>query len=209
VSVNKNGVIPAALAGAEDLDVRDIDVSSLRLEGVAPTRSGHEDVTAPFDGEPCACSTAGADGIEDLTLKFSASALLDAIGPVSRDEERLVTLTGNLIDGEPFTSRDCIVIRGGGSGKNNGDRVARLRVTPSTPAWDRVQRVTYELPEAGDVTLTVVSVTGRKVIEVVRGVQSAGEHTAEWNAAIVPNGVYFYHLVEGAATESTRLLLFR
>jgi hypothetical protein len=105
------GLIPAALLGTGDLDVNDIDVASLQLEGVAPVRSAYEDVAEPFAGDLCGCTEAGPDGLLDLTLKFSARDLIGAIAS-SQSGERELTLTGTLLDGTPIEGQDCIVTVG-------------------------------------------------------------------------------------------------
>ncbi len=43
LNVKTKGVLPVAILGT-DLDVRNIDISTLRFNGVAPVRSGFEDV---------------------------------------------------------------------------------------------------------------------------------------------------------------------
>ena len=80
----RGGVLPVAVLGTMDVDVDDINVSSLLLEGVAPLRHSYEDVAAPVeDGEECECTTAGPDGYMDLTLKFQKSEIAAALGAVS------------------------------------------------------------------------------------------------------------------------------
>ena len=106
-------VVPAAVLGNWDFDVNNIDIASLLLEGVAPTRSSYEDVAAPFGGDLCGCAENGPDGLMDLTLKFSREDLLTALGSPQRGDLSL-TLTGTLLDGTPFEARDCIVLVPGG-----------------------------------------------------------------------------------------------
>jgi hypothetical protein len=110
INVKSHGVTPAAILGTESLDVQDIDVSSILLEGVAPIRHGYEDVATPFDGELCDCSDEGPDGWMDLTLKFRTQEFVAAIGWVEGPLE--VTLTGVLLDGTPFEISDCILLKG-------------------------------------------------------------------------------------------------
>jgi hypothetical protein len=110
VNVKSRGVTPVAILGSEDIDVQDIDVASLLLEGVPPIRHGYSDVATPFDGELCDCSEEGPDGWMDLTLKFSTQDFVAAIGWVEGPLE--VTLTGVLLDGTPFAISDCILLKG-------------------------------------------------------------------------------------------------
>jgi len=107
---NKGGVLPVALLGTEFLDVTQIDPASILLEGVAPIRHAYEDVTTPVDGDECECTTLGPDGYTDMTLKFQVrdiSLVLQGALPGSVLE---LTLTGQLLDGTPFETTDCVTI---------------------------------------------------------------------------------------------------
>jgi flagellar hook assembly protein FlgD len=59
------------------------------------------------------------------------------------------------------------------------------------------------------VRLAVYNASGRKVAEVVRGEREAGVHTVEWDAARLPNGIYYYHIAAGARTGAAKLVLVR
>lgn len=112
LNVKGNGVLPVAILGSDDFDVNDIDVSLVRLAGVAPLRSSIEDVAAPVvDPEECECTTAGADEFYDLTLKFDKQSIVDALDPFVDGEEVTLEITGELLDGTPFIGSDCIIIK--------------------------------------------------------------------------------------------------
>jgi hypothetical protein len=108
---NKGGVLPVALLGTEFLDVHDIDPASILLEGVAPIRHGYEDVTTPVYGE-CECTTLGADGYTDLTLKFQVRDLSPILAAYQPGDVVELTLTGQLLDGTPFETTDCVKVLG-------------------------------------------------------------------------------------------------
>jgi hypothetical protein len=111
LNLNSRGVLPVAILGTPDFDVYDIDVGSLRLEGVPPIRSGYEDVATPlFD--TCDCTTEGPDGLMDLTLKFSTQEIVASLDDVSGGEELELRLTGVTVDGIPFEGIDCVIIVG-------------------------------------------------------------------------------------------------
>lgn len=205
LNVRTMGIVPTALIGGIDLDVHTIDVATLRLEGVSPDRWSYEDVSPSYAGDICECSKDGPDGVEDMTIKFSAPDLVAAIGPVVDGEERLLTLTGNLLSGEPFEASDCVLIHArGGTGPRG-----RVAIFSNSAAWEPQQWVTYELPDAAEVSLGVYNVSGRQVAEVVRATQTAGVHTVEWNAGQIPAGIYFYRLEAGALAGSAKIMLFR
>jgi hypothetical protein len=108
INPRSQGRIPVALLGTADFDITQIDVATVRLEGVAPVDSSYEDVATPFLGELCGCTEAGADGFEDLTLKFNTQELIDALGVLPTGDLQL-TLSGALHDGTLIEGLDCVV----------------------------------------------------------------------------------------------------
>ena len=72
--------------------------------------------------------------------------------------------------------------------------------------------IPYQIPTAAHVRLEVFNVLGQRVATLVDGEQSAGAHTAVWDATnaagqAVGAGVYIYRLVSGGATLSRRMVL--
>jgi sugar lactone lactonase YvrE len=107
------GVLPVAILGTEDFDVNDIDIASIRLEGVAPIRSSYEDVAAPLpEANDCNCTTDGPDGFLDLTLKFKTQEIVEALGDVNDGDVLSLTFTGSLSDETPIEGEDCVSIVG-------------------------------------------------------------------------------------------------
>lgn len=106
------GLLPVAVLGTKDFDVFTIDPASIRLAGVAPTHSSYEDVSTPvLDSEDdCACTTEGADGYLDLTLKFDPQKIVSTLGQVSDGDLLSLTLRGECIGGLHLLGKDCVVI---------------------------------------------------------------------------------------------------
>ncbi|MDC0591913.1 BspA family leucine-rich repeat surface protein [Balneolaceae bacterium] len=70
-------------------------------------------------------------------------------------------------------------------------------------------QIQYALPEATDVTLEVFNSVGQKVMELVNGQQSAGYHTATFDASGLSSGVYLYKLTTPSFTETKKMLLIK
>jgi len=68
--------------------------------------------------------------------------------------------------------------------------------------------ISFDLAEAGNVSLNVYDITGRLVVTLVDGQMDAGSHVVAWDASSVSSGVYFYKLTAGdySATKSMNLL---
>lgn len=118
---NSSGVFPAAVVGAVDFDVATVDPASLRLVGVAPVFNDFKDVATPFvpyigKQSEYDCTDAGADGFDDLRLKFNTQDVVAAIEaalgrPVQNGEVLILQLDGQLYDGTPIVGEDVIVIQ--------------------------------------------------------------------------------------------------
>jgi hypothetical protein len=108
------GVTPMALLGSDGMDIDNIDVSSIEINGVSPIRSNRDDVGGPAReaAEDCECAEGDYDGIFDLTLKFSTQEIVATLGAVSRGDVVELTLTGTLNDGTAFEASECVVIVG-------------------------------------------------------------------------------------------------
>ncbi len=116
-----NGKFPAAILGTADFDVITVDPASLRLVGVAPAFNDIRDVATPyvpFTGRQTEndCTDAGADGLEDLRLKYDTQDVVAAIEaalgrPVQNGEVLILPLNGQLYDGTPIIAEDVIVIQ--------------------------------------------------------------------------------------------------
>lgn len=112
INPKSKGVLPAAILGSSDFDVKTIDPASVRLrlqgseDGVAPIRWSLEDVATPFesaeDKENCFsdCNTMGPDGYMDLTFKFDTQEVIEALGDFSAGQCLVLEVVGNLEDGQ-------------------------------------------------------------------------------------------------------------
>jgi len=109
------GFISVAILGTEDLDVADIDPSTVQLEGEFAIRFNLEDVATPFEGEfseDClSCNEAGGDGLLDLVLKFDKRDVVEAISGFVDGECLKLTLTGELFDSPGIIGGDIVLIR--------------------------------------------------------------------------------------------------
>ena len=69
--------------------------------------------------------------------------------------------------------------------------------------------ITYDLPEARAVTLTVYDVLGRRVARLDEGVRAAGRHRLRFDASRLSAGVYVYAIEAGDFRASRRMVLLK
>jgi flavodoxin len=93
------------------------------------------------------------------------------------------------------------------SSRNETPKSFELRQNYPNPA-SPVTIISYSLPRAGNVLLTISAVNGRKVATIVSGHQDAGYHQAMWDGSQLPPGKYLYRLQAGSfsAIREARLI---
>ncbi len=74
--------------------------------------------------------------------------------------------------------------------------------------FNATTNISFNLADAGNVSLNVYDITGRLVVTLVDGQMDAGQQVVVWDASNVSSGVYFYKLSTGdyTATKSMNLL---
>jgi hypothetical protein len=212
------GVLPVALLGGPDFDVHDVNVFSLRLEGVAPLRHSYEDVSGPpASAEECACSEGGADGYTDLMLKFRRTEIVDAIGESYGTVE--MALTGNLNDGSSLGASDCVQVekeRGKGDGPRRNASGSRAKLLSATPnPFNPATVIRYKVPEGGgQVTIQIYDTSGKLVRTLVNERQVSGQKKVTWHGRndqgqSVATGVYFYRMTAPGFEMTRKMVLLK
>jgi len=74
--------------------------------------------------------------------------------------------------------------------------------------------ISFNLPEAGQVTLAVYNILGQQVAIVAEGLFSAGPHEVVWDGTDdsgvpVSSGVYLYRIQTGQFSETRKMLLMK
>ncbi|MFQ5707058.1 MAG: lamin tail domain-containing protein [bacterium] len=219
LSVENNAILSVAILGSNQLDVRDIDPSTVRLAGAAPFRHRVEDLSTPVpEGEACDCTTEGADGDKDLHLNFETEPIIAAVGSAKNGDEVVLTLTGKLKDGVAIEGKDCVLIRSKGLTKpaafaENIPLDYALQENHPNP-FNPETVIQFQLPEAAFVDLKVLNVLGQVIRTLVARKVAAGDHRVRWDGKDdagnpVTSGVYFYHLKSEKFSQVKRMTLVR
>ena len=78
--------------------------------------------------------------------------------------------------------------------------------------FNPITQITYDLPNAADVTITIYNLMGQEIAKLINSKQDAGTHQIMWNGLDqfgrqVTSGVYFYRL-QTADYVATRKMMF-
>jgi hypothetical protein len=116
-----------AIVGEDSFDVALIDVESVTLSradgvgGIArPAGRGRkfgvsiQDVATPFNSETCDCHRLRDDGLDDLVVAFSMREIAGILelDTLRRGDDVGLVISGNLVNGTPFSASDCVRIVG-------------------------------------------------------------------------------------------------
>lgn len=202
--LDAGGSLQVALLGAPSFDALQVDPAKVRFASLSPTLFAIGDVAGlPADRlDPCACATAGGDGLDDLLFTFPADALRSALGGAGTHE---VVMTGALRDGTPFAARACVHVAEYATPADRRGRTA-VRVTAQTPAGCEIG---FTLREGGITRLTAIDVGGRIAARIVNGWYPRGEHRVTWDPGALRSGVYFLRLEAGDQVVVQRFPLTR
>jgi hypothetical protein len=75
-------------------------------------------------------------------------------------------------------------------------------------------KIRYSVPEGGDVSLVIYNITGKRIMELVKSFQNAGNYEVLWNGkdeagAPVSSGIYFYTLKAGNFNQTRKMILIK
>ena len=90
-SKKKRAVLPVTILTGDNYDLSEIDIASIKLEGVAPSRSSIKK--------------------NKIDLKFSLLDIISALGDVTNGDTVILKMTGALTDDTNFIGEDQVIIK--------------------------------------------------------------------------------------------------
>ena len=75
--------------------------------------------------------------------------------------------------------------------------------------FNPVTTIKYQIPHRSNVSLKVYDILGNKIADLVNEEKSSGVYEANWNAANLSSGVYFYQLKAGDFITTKKMILMK
>lgn len=98
----------------------------------------------------------------------------------------------------------------GVSVERDADRASEYVLSQNYPnPFNPSTTISFNLPQSGNVTLTVYNVLGQQVATLVNGALNAGTHSVPFDASRLASGVYVYELRAGSFVQQKRMMLVK
>lgn len=182
------------------LDVWTIDVPSLRLNGVA----------ADTD-HPSAVGDHDMDGIEDLMVKFSRSAVIAAL----EEGDAITVMVSGYANGSFFCGMDTVtVFNKPDDADDSSYDVAGLPLKARPNPFNPTTTIEYNVPKPGRVLVQIWDVCGRLVRTLEDTHRPTGKYSTVWNGTdsaghSVAAGIYFCRIDIDGKQSSKKLVMIR
>jgi PKD repeat protein len=182
-------------------DVTIVDQLGQPLSGATVTGFFNAPNTRPRTG------TTGANGVAVLTSKSTPAPPADWCFEVTDVTHATYTYdpSSNVVT-RACESGFVFSVKTAGSQPLPDEFVLKQnRPNPFNPTT----RITFGLPDACHVNLSVYNIVGQRVATLVEGYLPAGYHTAKWDGSSAASGIYLYHLKADNFTSSKKMILMK
>jgi hypothetical protein len=75
--------------------------------------------------------------------------------------------------------------------------------------FNAITVIRYYISNTGSIQLSIYNILGQRVATLFDGDQQAGEHSAIWNAADIPSGIYFAQFKSATNVEMVKMVLLK
>jgi hypothetical protein len=85
----------------------------------------------------------------------------------------------------------------------------RISLSTYPNPFNLTATISFELPRAQEISVVIYDVLGRRVCEIARGMQTAGNHELRFDASGLSSGIYFVRLKAGDFAVAKKVLLLK
>jgi hypothetical protein len=91
----------------------------------------------------------------------------------------------------PVTTNKAVLLVDSLMGISNQDMIESLHFYNSPNPFSNGTKLSYNVPEQGDVSINLYTAMGKSLVQIVSGPHSQGEYSVEPNFVSLPAGIYF------------------
>ena len=149
-------------------------------------------------------STSNLNGTATIWAQEGSNTIGNVVSTMvkGRDSDGLVAVATH---GAGIYSASLITSVEDGSSLPDNYTLSQNYPNPFNPST----KISFSLPQAGKVKLSLFDALGRNVQEIANKEFSAGNHSINFNAANLTSGVYFYRIEAGSFVQSKKMILLK
>ncbi|NOS85787.1 MAG: T9SS type A sorting domain-containing protein [Ignavibacteria bacterium] len=156
-----------------------------------PALSGRTIVNASTTSNASTSTSPDIAGFRTGPGAFGAGAIFSLVGP-----------TDIYYDGSNITPT--------GINQNGNEIPASFNLSQNYPnPFNPTTNINFAIPVNGFVKLVVFDMLGREVATIINNEMTAGSYVADFNAASLASGIYFYKLTSGDFTSTKKMILVK
>jgi hypothetical protein len=107
----------------------------------------------------------------------------------------------------PPLSVTSVQLTGQGIFQDAGEQQTSIEVYPNP--FKSMITILYKLDAAGDITLELFDITGRRVETIEKGTKTEGSHIVQFQGTSLASGIYFIRLATGAGMSHQKVVLIK
>ncbi|MBI9060276.1 MAG: T9SS type A sorting domain-containing protein [Labilibaculum sp.] len=88
-------------------------------------------------------------------------------------------------------------------------KITDYKISNFPNPFNPTTKISYQLPESGNVSLKVYNSLGKEVAELVNGMKTQGRYTATFDASNLSSGIYFYTIQVNDFVQTNKMLLVK
>lgn len=94
--------------------------------------------------------------------------------------------------------------------ENENTTVTQFELAQNYPnPFNPTTRINYSVPLDSKVTISVYSITGELVAELVNGYMPAGKYSVNFNGSNLASGMYIYRMIAGSFVQTQKMMLLK
>jgi tetratricopeptide (TPR) repeat protein len=155
-----------------------------------------------------------------LYQEHDVASATQILGEVTRDKNALNDIEVSLAQHALQTAGWIGKVKGSSLAKQAAASTEKVSTKPTLPEkyelfqnypnpFNPSTTISYDLPEASQVTIKIYDYIGREVMALLDGYKSAGRYQSTIDASNLGSGVYFYKLQAGSFTAVKKMLLVK
>ncbi|MEZ4821933.1 MAG: T9SS type A sorting domain-containing protein [Ignavibacteria bacterium] len=83
------------------------------------------------------------------------------------------------------------------------------KITNYPNPFNPVTKIIFDIPNEGNVRITIFNTAGQKITELINEYKTAGSYQVDFNGSNLASGIYYYRLESGNFSQVRKMILLK